>query len=103
MWCPLGKAELCIPSGTSKFVDDSRPDTTVENYAIDDDYSFADQYEKLSTGEKEQTGTTLDKIKVLGHRAWTIISQTVCSVQEFCLGLIFSGLQPLNKMLSSGK
>ena len=104
LWCPLGKAELCIPS-TSKFVDDSRPATTVENYAIDDDddYSFADQYEKLSEDEKEHAGTTLDKIKVLGHRAWTIISQTVCSVQEFCLGLIFSGMQPLNKMLSSGK
>lgn len=102
LWCPLGKAELCIPS-TSKFVDDLRPTTTVENYAIDDDYSFADQYEKLSEDEKEHAGTTLDKIKVLGHRAWTIISQTVCSVQEFCLGLIFSGMQPLNKMLSSGK
>lgn len=94
MWCPLGKEDSCIPSFNSPESKVRLPDKSlVEN---DSD----DEYEDAQSMSVEESGT-LHTIKVYGHRAWTIISQTVCSVQAFCLGLIISGMQLPNKMLSS--
>lgn len=96
MWCPLGKEDSCIPSFNS-------PESKVK--LLENNKSFVendsdDEYEDAQSMSEEESGT-LHTIKVYGHRAWTIISRTVCSVQAFCLGLIFSGMQLPNKMLSS--
>ena len=43
---------------------------------------------------------SLHNIRVFGCRAWSFITDTVFSIQAFCLGLIFGGLQTPNKMIS---
>jgi hypothetical protein len=99
MWYPLGKGktELHIPmqdSSASLFA------KTATEYSNDDDgHKKTDQ----SNSPHEEESGPFQMIKVFGHRAWTIISQTVCSIQAFCTGLIFSGMQIPNKMLSSGR
>lgn len=85
-WCPLGEA------------DQASNDVPLEDKLVD--YSNTSGSEQDSNSTKEQASGILYNIKVLGCRTWTIISNTVCSVQAFCLGLVFSGLQPLNKMIS---
>ena len=96
MWCPLGKAELCIPmhdSSVSLF-EKARPEET-------NDEDGDDEIEQ-STPFQQELGP-FHVIKSFGYRAWTVISQTVCSIQAFCTGLIFSGLQIPHKMISSGR
>jgi len=85
MWCPLGGVDR----------DTVLPGSPVEHNS--DDYSIDDSEQSIPA--EEEMGT-LHKIKVFGCHAWSIISHTVCSVQAFCLGLIFGGIQPSNKMIS---
>ncbi|KAL3762834.1 hypothetical protein ACHAWU_000981 [Discostella pseudostelligera] len=99
MWYPLGKGkpELRIPmqdSSASLFAK-----TAAEHSKINEGHEKTDQ----STSPPEEESGPFHMIKVFGHRAWTIISQTVVSIQAFCTGLIFSGMQIPNKMLSSGR
>ena len=98
MWCPMGKSEPCLipmqDSSANLF------ERTPAEHSSDDN-----RQEKLdrATPSTEEESGLFHTIKVFGHRAWTIISQTACSIQTFCTGLIFSGMQIPNKMLSSGR
>lgn len=82
MWYPL--------SGEDRY--DVPPESSVWHA------SESDSSEQTIPSE-EETGT-FHKIKVFGCNAWSIITQTVCSVQAFCLGLIFSGMQIRRNMIS---
>ena len=90
MWYPLGKAESCI----------SRNDSPV-NLPDDGNDSDGDgSSEEIEPSTSEKESGFLHKIKVLGLGVWTVISQTVCSIQDFCLGIIFIGMQLPHKLLS---
>ena len=89
MWYPLGKAESCI----------SRKDSPV-SLPDDENDSDGDDSEEIKPPTLEKESGFLHKIKVLGRGVWTVISQTVFSIHEFCLGIIFSGMQLPHKLLS---
>ncbi len=100
LWCPLGKADCCIRKLDVVSVSEE------EGYSADKYECIGDIKEATkptTDGNEDESTGPFHQIKVFGCRAWTIISQTVCSVQAFCLGLIFSGLQLPNKMISSGR
>jgi len=108
LWCPLGKAELCIISSSSDVVATERQKlATEERNAVVDDYSFEESktctpFAKDEDQKKE--GTTFHyKIKAIVCGGWSIMWTAVNSVQEFCLNLFFKAFQPINKMLASGE
>ncbi|KAL9181594.1 hypothetical protein ACHAXT_010399 [Thalassiosira profunda] len=94
LWRPLGEwAKPCIPRE-----DPEARTSTTEEYALND--SFSDVNAPSTPLQEEEPSGPLHNIRVFACGAWTILSEAVCSVQSFCLGLIFSGLQIPNKMLS---
>jgi len=108
LWCPLGKAELCIISSSSDVVAavQQKVDAEKDN-VVDDDYSF-EESKTCTTFAKDEDqkkeGTTFHyKIKAFVSGGWSIMWTAVISVQEFCLNLFFKAFQPINKMLASGE
>jgi len=108
LWCPLGKAELCIISSSSDVVATERQKlATEERNAVVDDYNF-EESKTCTTFAKDEDqkkeGTTFHKIKArFVSGGWSIMWTAVISVQEFCLNLFFKAFQPINKMLASGE
>ena len=106
LWCPLGKAELCI-SSSSDVVATEQQEVVIEKHnAVVDDYSF-EKPKTCTTFAKDEDqkkeGTTFQKIKAFVSGGWSIMWTAVNSVQEFCLNLFFKAFQPINKMLASGE
>jgi len=107
LWCPLGKAELCIILSSSDVVaaEQQKVDAEKDN-VVDDDYSY-EESKTCTTFTKDEDqkkeGTTFHKIKAFVSGGWSIMWTAVCSVKEFCLGLFFKAFQPINKMLASGE
>jgi len=106
LWCPLGKAELCIISSSNDVVvaTERQKLATEERNAVVDDYSFEEpQTHTTFANEEDQKkeGTVFHKIKAIVSGGWSIMWTAVCSVQEFCLGLFFKAYQPINKMLAT--
>ena len=91
MWCPLGKSESCIPRDGCSPV--NLPDDG--NDSNDDD---RDEIEPSTSSVEKESGF-LHKIMVFGLGVWTVISHTVCSIQDICLGIIISGMQLPHKLL----
>jgi len=92
MWSPLGRAESMI---RQTLVSRNEEDN-------EDNYNFNDSGTERSGPEQsppEESGI-FHSIKVFGWHSWAVISQTICSIHVFCLGLIFSGMKPSNQMLS---
>ena len=108
LWCPLGKAELCIISSSSDAVAAEQQKLAAEERkAVVDDYSFEKPqiYTPFAKEEdqKKEDAAFHYKIKAIVCGGWNIMWTALCSVQEFCLGLFFSACQPINKMLASGE
>ena len=109
LWCPLGKAELCIILSSSdvQVASDEGQNLDAEKHnVVVDDYSFEEPQTYTSFAKDEdqkKEGTAIHKIKSIVSGGWSIMWTTVCSVQEFCLGLFFKAFQPINKMLASGE
>ncbi len=95
MWCPMGNAELCIPmqDSSANLFEKSPVENSCDNVGND--------LEQSLPSHEEESGP-FNVIKVFGLRAWDITRQILISIQAFCTGLIFSGMQIPNKMLSSG-
>ena len=104
LWCPLGKAELCIISSITDIVATERQKlATEERNAVVDDYSF-EKPMTYTPSVREEEGTTFHyKIKAFVSGGWSIMWTAVSSVQEFCLDLFFKAFQPINKMLAAGE
>ena len=107
LWCPLGKAELCISSSSDVVATERQKLATEERNAVVDDYSF-EESKTCTTFAKDEDqkkeGTTFHhKIKAFVSGGWSIVWTAVSSVQEFCLDLFFKAFQPINKMLASGE
>jgi hypothetical protein len=98
MWCPLGKAESCIPRN---YLPVTIPDD--ETTALPDDEndtSSVDITEPFTSSTANKESGFLHKVKVLSFGVWTVVSQTVCSIKEYCFGLVFLGLQLPHTLLS---
>jgi hypothetical protein len=69
------------------------------NLPNDGSDSNDDDSEEPSTSSVEKESGFLPKIMAFGLGVWTVISHTVCSIQDICLGIIISGMQLPHKLL----
>ena len=107
LWCPLGKAKLCIISSISfqvASVEGQNLDAEKHNVVVDD-YGFEEPktYTPFAKEEDQKKEGTVHKIKAIVSGGWGMMWTAVSSIQEFCLDLFFSAFQPINKMLASGE
>ena len=104
LWCPLGKAELCISSSSDVVATEQQEVVIVKRNVVVDDYSFEEPQTYTPFAKEDQKeGTTFHKIKAIVCGGWSIMWSAVSSVQEFCFGLFFNAFQPINKMLASAE
>ncbi|KAL3810069.1 hypothetical protein ACHAXA_011802 [Cyclostephanos tholiformis] len=98
LWCPLGKAESCIPRNDFPL---TLPDGQTGPLLDDENDDNSDDMNEPSTSPKANNKTGfLHKIKVLSLGVWTVVCQTVRSVQDYCSGLILLGMQLPHELLS---
>lgn len=96
LWCPLGEAECCIPSflPTRQSMVSSDGSDIARNSVGD----VVNTDEMDNTVGKEAPPPTdefggLYRFKVLGQRAWGLLSHSFSAGLVFCMGFVFSAMQ----------
>ena len=96
LWCPLGEAECCIPSflPTRQSMVSSDGSDIARNSVGD----VVNTDEMDNTVGKEAPPPTdefggLYRFKLLGQRAWGVLSHSFSAGMAFCMGFVFSAMQ----------